>query len=32
MAERYSSVMLTEPKTATVGELGGPKQLNVIVS
>ena len=32
MAERYSSVTLTEPKTATVGELGGPKQLNVVVS
>jgi cytochrome P450 len=32
MAERYGSVRLTEPKTASVGELGGPKELMVIVS
>ena len=32
MAERYGSVRLTEPKTVSIGELGGPKELMVIVS
>ena len=32
MAERYSSVNLANPKTATVGDLGGPKELAVVVS
>lgn len=31
LAERYSSITLTQPKAATVGELGGPKELKVIV-
>ena len=29
MAERYSAVTLTAPKQATIGELGGPKELAV---
>lgn len=32
MAERCSSVNLANPKTATVGDLGGPKELAVVVS
>jgi cytochrome P450 len=32
MAERYSQVALVKPETATVGDLGGPKELAVIVS
>ena len=32
MAERYSSVTLANPQTATVGELGGPKVLPVVVA
>ncbi|MAD08687.1 MAG: cytochrome P450 [Gammaproteobacteria bacterium] len=31
MAERYSQVALVKPETATVGDLGGPKELAVIV-
>jgi cytochrome P450 len=31
MARRFSSVTLTNPKTATVGDLGGPKKLTVVV-
>ena len=31
MARRFSSVTLTNPKTATVGDLGGPKELTVVV-
>jgi cytochrome P450 len=31
MAERYSAVTLTAPKQATIGELGGPKELAVIL-
>lgn len=31
MAQRFRSVTLTQPKAATVGELGGPKELMVIV-
>ena len=32
LARRYSSVTLTSPKTATVGDLGGPKELAVVFS
>jgi cytochrome P450 len=32
MAERYSQLALVKPETATVGDLGGPKELAVIVS
>jgi len=32
MAERYSQVALVKPEAATVGDLGGPKELAVIVS
>ena len=32
LARRYSNVTLTSPKTATVGDLGGPKELAVIFS
>jgi cytochrome P450 len=31
MAERYRSVELAHPQTATVGDLGGPKELSIIV-
>ncbi len=31
MAERYSAVTLTAPTQATIGELGGPKELAVIL-
>ena len=31
MAERYSQVALVKPEAATVGDLGGPKELAVIV-
>jgi cytochrome P450 len=31
MAERYTSVALAKPDTATVGDLGGPKELAVVV-
>ena len=31
MAERYNSVKLAKPDTATVGDLGGPKELAVVV-
>lgn len=30
LARRYSNVTLTSPKTATVGDLGGPKELAVV--
>ena len=30
MGRRYNSVTLTNPKTATVGDLGGPKELTVV--
>ena len=32
MARRFCSVTLTNPKTATVGDLGGPKELAVMFS
>ena len=32
LARRYSNVTLTRPKTATVGDLGGPKELAVVLS
>jgi len=32
LARRYSDVTLTSPKTATVGDLGGPKELAVVLS
>ena len=32
LARRYSNVTLTSPKTATVGDLGGPKELAVVFS
>ncbi len=32
MARRYNSVTLTNPKTATVGDLGGPKVLMTVVA
>jgi cytochrome P450 len=32
LARRYSNVTLTSPKTATVGDLGGPKELAVVLS
>ena len=32
MARRFCSVTLTHPKTATVGDLGGPKELAVMFS
>lgn len=32
MAERYRSVELAHPQTATVGDLGGPKELPIILT
>lgn len=32
MAQRYNSVSLANPQTATVGDLGGPKELPIIVA
>ena len=32
MAQRYNSVSLANPQTATVGDLGGPKVLPIIVA
>jgi len=32
MAQRYSSVSLANPQTASVGDLGGPKELPIIVA